>query len=168
MNAALTISGATVSCAVLVLNLKHWWQGTRELKALVPYGGGLVTGTSWTLCIGGTFGWVAVEAVDLGNRAGQKAVHATTGTNGGGALAHGSAGTLSYPGACAVLVAAVVGGAVWKAAGKTDKKRILGGMFSGLTLCATAGAAQLMQWVPELYNTVGAGAVTLLNGGLSL
>ncbi|MCE4943468.1 hypothetical protein LVX13_10040 [Streptomyces albulus] len=169
MNTALTIAGATVSGAVLIINVRSWWKGSRELKALVPYGGGLVTGASWTLCIGGALGAVAVQAVEMNNKLGGKAVHAATGaTNGGGTLAHGSMGALSYPGACAVLVAAIVGGIVWKAAGKTDKKRMFGGVLSGLTLCATAGFAQVMAWVPDLYNTLGEQAVNVLNGGLSL
>ncbi|MFF4672379.1 hypothetical protein ACFY1C_21385 [Streptomyces sp. NPDC001279] len=168
MNTAMTIGGAAVSAAILIVNARSWWKGNRELKALVPYGGGLVTGSSWTLCIGGALGWVAVQAVDLGNKAGNKAIHAATGANDGGTLAHGSMGALTYPGACAVLVMAIVGGIAWKAAGKTDKKRMLGGVFSGLTLCATAGFAQVMAWVPDLYNTVGEQAVNVLNGGLPL
>ncbi|MFC0601863.1 hypothetical protein [Streptomyces palmae] len=168
MNTTMTIGGAAISLAIFIVNARSWWKGNRELKALIPYGGGLVTGASWTLCIGGVFGWVAVQAVDMGNKTGNKAVAATTGAQDGGGLAHGSLGTLSYAGACAVLVAAIVGAIVWKAAGKADKKRMAGGVFTGLTLCATAGFAKLMTWVPDLYNAVGAKAVEVLNGGLAL
>lgn len=168
MNTPLTIAGAAVSVAVLIINVRSWWKGNRELKALIPYGGGLVTGASWTLCIGGVLGWVAVQAVEANNKVGGKAVTGATGVSGGGTLAHGSMGALTYPGACAVLIAAVIGGIVWKAAGKTDKKRMLGGVLSGLTLCATAGFAQVMQWVPDLYNALGAGGVNILNGAVSL
>ncbi|MFD8543466.1 hypothetical protein [Streptomyces sp. NPDC059649] len=168
MNTALTLGGAAVSVAVLIINVRSWWKGNRELKAAIPFGGGLVTGASWTLCLGGLFGWVALQAVEAGNKVGGKAVTGATGATGGGTLAHGSMGALTYPGACAVLIAAVIGGIAWKAAGKTDKKRMLGGVLSGLTLCATAGFAQIMQWVPDLYNALGDGAVNVLNGAVAL
>ncbi|MFD5735185.1 hypothetical protein ACFWIY_20495 [Streptomyces sioyaensis] len=168
MNAAMTIAGAVISVAILMVNIRSWWKGNRELKAAFPFGGGLITGAAWTMCAGGLFGWFATQAVTAGNKVGDKAVSAATGAKGGGSLAHGSLGALTYPGACAVLVAAVLGGIIWKAAGKTDKKRMLGGVFAGLTLCATAGFAQLMQWVPDLYNALGDGAVNVLNGSVSL
>ncbi|WP_225873509.1 hypothetical protein, partial [Cellulosimicrobium composti] len=73
-----------------------------------------------------------------------------------------------YPGACAVLVAAIVGGIVLKAAGKQDTKRMVGGLFAGMTLCATAGFAELMRWVPEMYNALGDAGRSVLNGEVSL
>ncbi|WP_329156482.1 hypothetical protein OIU91_43330 (plasmid) [Streptomyces sp. NBC_01456] len=164
----LTLAGATVSVAILIINVRSWWKGTRELKALVPFGGGLITGAGWTMCLGGLFGWFAMQAVQASNKVGDKGVGATTGAHGGGSLAHGSLGHLTYPGACAVVVAAIVGGIVVKAAGKQDKKRMFGGVFAGLTLCATAGFAQLMQWVPEMYNALGSSAADVLNGAVSL
>ncbi|MGW2389591.1 hypothetical protein ACWCYK_08840 [Streptomyces lydicamycinicus] len=168
MNTGLTIAGTVVSVAILIINVRSWWKGTREIKAAVPFGGGLITGAAWTTCAGGLFGWFATQAVEASNRVGDKGISVTTGVKGGGGLAHGSLGQLTYPGACAVLIAAVIGAIVWKAAGKQDKKRMLGGVFSGLTLCVTAGFAQLMQWVPEMYNALGAGGVDVLNGAVSL
>ncbi|MFI5524998.1 hypothetical protein [Streptomyces platensis] len=168
MNTPLTIAGAAVSTAVAIINIRTWWKGTRELKALIPYGGGLITGASWTLCVGGIFGWIAVQAVEANNKVGGKAVSGTTGATGGESLAHGAMGHLTYPGACAVLVATVIGAGALKAAGKADKKRMLGGMLNGLTLCATAGIAQAMQWVPDLYNALGDGAVHIFNGKVNL
>ncbi|MEU7596423.1 hypothetical protein AB0B79_25835 [Streptomyces sp. NPDC039022] len=168
MNAAMTVAGAVVSVAILIINVRSWWKGNRELKAAVPFGGGLITGAAWTMCVGGLLGWFATQAVEASNKVGDKAVSAVTGAKGGGGLAQGSVGALTYPGACAVLVAAVIGFIVWKAAGKTDKKRMIGGVFAGATLCATAGFAQAMQWVPDLYNALGDVGVDILNGTVSL
>jgi hypothetical protein len=168
MSTALTLGGAAVSTAVAIINIRTWWKGTRELKALVPYGGGLITGASWTLCVGGIFGWIAVQAVEANNKVGGKAVTGATGASGSESLAHGTMGHLTYPGACVVLVAAIIGGIAWKAAGKADKKRMLGGMLNGLTLCVTAGIAQAMQWVPDLYNALGEGAANIFNGQVNL
>ncbi|MFH9248222.1 hypothetical protein ACH4LK_22675 [Streptomyces lydicus] len=168
MNTPLTLAGAVASVAVLIINVRSWWKGNRELKALVPFGGGLITGAGWTMCIGGLFGWFAAQAVQASNKVGDKGVGATTGAHGGGSLALGSPGHLTYAGACAVLVAAIVGGIVLKAAGKQDTKRMLGGLFAGLTLCATAGFAQIMQWVPEMYNALGDAGRSVLNGEVSL
>lgn len=163
----LSLCGAVLSIAVLILNLRTWWKGNREIKALIPFGGGVIQGTSWTLCVGGLLGWVAVRSASAGSTAGDWAVSRVTG-KGGGALSAGSAGTLTVPGACVVVVALIVGIVLFKAAGKADKKRILGGLFVGTTLCGTAGAAQIMQWVPDMYNQVGQGVVDALNGALPL
>ncbi|MFE0382338.1 hypothetical protein ACFW1M_43860 [Streptomyces inhibens] len=168
MNTPLSLAGATVSVAILIINIRSWWKGTRELKALLPFGGALITGAGWTMCLGGLFGWFAVQAVTASNKVGDKGVSATTGAHGGGSLAQGTLGQLTYPGACAVLVTAIIGGIILKAAGKTDKKRMLGGLFAGLTLCATAGFAELMQWVPEMYNALGDAGRSVLNGEVSL
>ncbi|MER6843100.1 hypothetical protein [Streptomyces platensis] len=168
MNTPLSLAGATVAVAILIINIRSWWKGTRELKALLPFGGALITGAGWTMCLGGLFGWFAVQAVQASNKVGDKGVSTTTGAHGGGSLAQGSLGQLTYPGACAVLVTAIIGGIVLKAAGKTDKKRMFGGLFAGLTLCATAGFAQLMQWVPEMYNALGDAGQSVLNGEVSL
>ncbi|RSO40132.1 hypothetical protein DMH15_16045 [Streptomyces sp. WAC 06725] len=165
---AMTVAGAVLSVVIFILNVRSWWKGNRELKALMPFGGGLITGAGWTMCVGGIFGWVATQAVEASNKIGDKAVSTTTGAKGGGGLAHGSLGSLTYPGACAVLVAALIGAVVLKAAGKADTKRMLGGLFTGLTLCATAGFAQGMQWVPDLYNWLGNSAVSIFDGKVSL
>ncbi|MFE2930628.1 hypothetical protein [Streptomyces sp. NPDC059278] len=168
MSAALTLSGATVSIAVLAINVRSWWKSKREIKDLLPFGGGLVQGASWTLCVGGLLGWVAVRAAGAGSSAGDWSVSRVTGTGGGGTLAAGSMGALTSGGACVVVAALIVGFVMFKAAGKEAKKKIIGGLFVGLTLTATAGFAQLMQWLPDAYNALGAGVTDALNGVLSL
>ncbi|MFD4662472.1 hypothetical protein [Streptomyces halstedii] len=168
MNAALTMSGATVSIAVLAINIRSWWKGNREIKSLLPFGGGMIQGASWTLCVGGLLGWVAVSTASAGSSAGDWGVSRVTGTNGAGTLTAGSMGVLTPAGACVVVAALIVGAVMLKAAGKADKKRIAGGLFVGLTLSATAGFAQLMQWLPDAYNALGAGAADVLNGVLPL
>jgi hypothetical protein len=167
MSAVLTISGAALSAGVLVVNIRSWWGGKREIKAALPFGGGLITGASWMLCTGGLLGWVAWGSTEAHSAAGDWALEKTTGQS-GGALAAGSMGALTPAGAAMVVISLIVGGVVWKAAGKGDKKKIVGGLAVGTTLTATAGFAQLMQWVPDIYNTVGAGVVDVLNGALPL
>lgn len=164
---ALSLCGAVLSVAVLIINIRTWWKGNRELKALVPFAGGLINGSAWTLCAGGLLGWVAVSTAAAGSTAGDWAVSRVTG-QGGGSLTQGSMGALTPAGACVVVIALIVGGVAFKGLGKVDKKRALGGLFVGLTLCATAGFAQLMQWIPDLYNGVGAFGQSALNGGLPL
>ncbi|CAM5682169.1 MULTISPECIES: hypothetical protein [Streptomyces] len=163
----LSLCGAVLSVAVLIVNFRSWWKGNRELKALIPFGGGLVTGTSWTMCVGGILGWFAQRTAAMGSTAGDWAVSRITGKS-GGTLVSGSAGTLTTAGAGVVVVALILGVVVFKAFGKNDKKKALGGLLVGMTLCATAGAAQLMQWVPDLYNMVGQGIVDALNGAVPL
>ena len=167
MSAVLTMSGAALSVGVLAVNVRSWWKGSREIKSLVPFGGGVVQGASWTLCVGGLLGWVAVRTAGAGSSAGDWGVSRVTGT-GGGAIAAGSMGSLTPAGACVVVIALILGIISFKAAGKADKKKIAGGLFVGLTLTATAGFAQLMQWVPDAYNSVGAGLHSALNGAMPL
>ncbi|MBW5252986.1 hypothetical protein JGS39_29100 [Streptomyces sp. P01-B04] len=167
MNAVLTMSGAAVSVGILAVNVRAWWKSNREIKSLVPFAGGLIQGSSWTLCVGGLLGWVAVRTASAGSSAGDWGVSRVTGT-GGGAIASGSMGSLTPAGACVVVIALILGVVSFKAAGKEGKKKIVGGLFVGLTLTATAGFAQLMQWVPDAYNTVGGGLQDALNGALPL
>lgn len=167
MSAVLTMSGAVASVAVLTLNVRSWWKGKREFAAAVPFSGGLIQGASWLLCGGGLLGWVAVRSNSATSAAGDDAVRRVTGT-GGGALASGSMGALTPAGACTVVVALVVGIFVFKSSGKTVKKKIIGGLFVGMTLCATAGFAHLMQWVPDAYNGLGGFVQNLLSGRVSL
>ncbi|MGW8881424.1 hypothetical protein ACWGOT_33240 [[Kitasatospora] papulosa] len=168
MSAILTMSGATVSAAVLALNVRTWWKSKREFKDLTPFAGGLIQGASCTLCVGGLLGWVAVKAADAGATAGDWGVNKATGKSGSATLAAGSMGTLTPAGACMVVGALVVGGVLFRAAGKEGKRRIVGGVFVGMTLTATAGFAQIMQWLPDAYNSLGGGVVDMLNGSMPL
>lgn len=168
MNTPLTLAGATVSVAITAISIRTWWKGSRDIKALLPFGGTVIVGAGWTMCIGGLFGWFAAQAVSANNMIGGKGVSIATGAKGGGTLDSGSLGTLTYPGACAALVVSIIGGIVLKAACKADKKRMAGGLLVGLTLCATAGVAELMQWVPDMYNAIGHAGENLMNGKMSL
>ncbi|MFJ8855112.1 hypothetical protein [Streptomyces sp. NPDC102437] len=126
MSAILTMSGATVSAAVLALNVRTWWKSKREFKDLTPFGGGLIQGASCTLCVGGLLGWVAVKAADAGTTAGDWGVNKATGQSGSATLAAGSMGTLTPAGACMVVGALVVGGVVFgcgQGGEKEDRRR---------------------------------------------
>jgi len=167
MSAGLTLAGSALSAGVLVINIRTWWGGKRELKALIPFGCGVLSGAPWTLCAGGLLGWVAEKIVGAHNAVGGWVLDKVTGHS-DGALNIGSMGTLTAAGACTVVASLMVFVVVWKGSGKTDRKRILGGLSVGTTLTVTAGFAQLMQWIPDLYNTVGSGAQDMLNGALPL
>ncbi|MFD3917332.1 hypothetical protein ACFWR1_38260, partial [Streptomyces sp. NPDC058603] len=73
----------------------------------------------------------------------------------GGALARGDLGQLTPEGAVIVFLMTVGVVLAWKAAGKQDKKRMVGGGFCGATLCVTAGVASLLNWLPGSLNTAG-------------
>lgn len=163
MSAELTMAGAALSTGVLAISVRTWWKGGRDIKAALPVAGGLVQGTSWTLCTGGLLGVVAVRTADAGNAGGDAALDKITGQS-GGALEGGELGTLTPEGACVVVIMLLLGIVAWKAAGAKDRKRIVAGLFVGMTLTYTAGVAHLMQWVPDAYNSAGGWMRDSLNG----
>ncbi|MFK0296945.1 hypothetical protein ACIQU6_41640 [Streptomyces sp. NPDC090442] len=164
MNVTLTVCGAALSLTVVALSVRSWWRGNRAWKPVLPFVGGILIGASLLLCAGGLLGWVAVKAVDANSAAGDWAIRRATGHS-GGALSHGGMGTLTTAGACVLVVAVAVAVVVYKAAGKKVKAKLGGGVYVGVTLCATAGVAQMMQWLPNAYNSAGQSVVNLLNGG---
>ena len=163
MSAVLTMGGAALSAGVLAVNVRSWWKGKRELAAAVPFGGGLIQGASWLLCTGGVLGWAALGGVSATNAAGDGTVRGATGT-GGGVVAAGSMGRLSPPGACILVIVVILGFVAFKAASKKAKWKMFGGLLCGATLCAAAGVAHLMQWLPTVYNWLGAHGQALLSG----
>lgn len=160
----LTFAGAAISLAVLFLNLRPWWKGGRDPKALIPFGVSFILGALATVCTGGLLGWLAGCSAVGANTAGNKAVPGTTGTS-DAALARGSLGALTPEGGVVVFLLAIGVFAAFKAAGKSDKRRMVGGGFCGATLCLTAGIAGTLDFLPGVANSIGAGLRSALEGG---
>lgn len=156
MSTPLTLTGIAVSGAVLYANLRPWWKAGKDPKGLIPFGQGFGLGAVATICTGGILGWLAGCAAQGANRAGEKGVRGATGTTDTGALAHGSLGHLTPEGATVVTIATAAVVLAWRAAGKLDRRRIVGGAFCGATLCVTAGMASLLGWLPGAINETGA------------
>ncbi|MCZ1006353.1 hypothetical protein [Streptomyces lydicus] len=167
MNVPLTITGAALSLIVLSLAIRTWWKGNRAFKPMLPSLWGVVIGASLLLCAGGLLGWVAVKSISANSAAGDWAVKRTTGHS-GGALHSGGMGTLTTPGACVLVVVVALAIVVFTKASKTIRWKLLGGAYVGVTLCATAGVAQVMQWLPDTYNYAGQSIVDFFNGGVAL
>ncbi|WP_367138879.1 MULTISPECIES: hypothetical protein [Streptomyces] len=154
---SITLAGSAVSVGIAYLNLRPWWKGGRNPKDLLPFGGYFLLGSVSTMCAGGALGWLSGCSAAGVNRAGNAAVHGTTGTAPSGALTHGSLGALSPEGAVVVFIATLAAGAAWKAAGKADRRRMIGGAVCGSTLTLTAGVAGALVWLPGVVNGLGAG-----------
>ncbi|MDJ0460607.1 hypothetical protein [Streptomyces sp. H27-C3] len=166
MNTAttLTLTGLAISLAVMYANLRPWWKGGHEGKALIPFGNGFALGAVSTICTGGLLGWLAGCSAGVANGAGDKSVSAVTGSASSGALTRGSLGSLTPEGAVIVFLVTIGTVIAWKAAGKADKKRIAGGAFCGSTMCLTAGVAGLLAFLPQLLNEAGAQLRTTAEG----
>jgi len=52
----------------------------------------------------------------------------------------------------------------YKAAGKQDKRRLIGGAYVGSVLCLTAGVAGALSWLPGALNAAGDGVVSAVEG----
>ncbi|MFB7589361.1 hypothetical protein [Streptomyces sp. NPDC056169] len=154
--AALTLTGLALTLVILWANLRPWWTGSRDPKMLAPFGKGAALGILSAMCAGGLLGFLSGCAPAVGSAAGSKAVGAVTGAQSSTALARGSlSGSLSEEGAVVVFLLTVGVVFAWKKAGKDDKKRMAGGAFCGATLCATAGIAGALSFLPDLVNQAG-------------
>ncbi|MGW4028225.1 hypothetical protein ACWEFL_02715 [Streptomyces sp. NPDC004838] len=153
---ALTLAGLALTAVILWANLRPWWTGSRDPKLLAAFGKGAALGILGAMCAGGLLGWLAGCAPGVGNTAGSKAVGAVTGAQPSSPLAAGSlSGSLTEEGAIVVFLVTVGVVMAWRKAGKDDKKRMAGGAFCGASLCATAGVAGALTFLPGLVNSTG-------------
>lgn len=161
----LTLAGLALALVVLTLNLRSWWKTPgRDWKHLLPFGGGFGMGAIALAC-GGLLGWAAYITVTGANLGGTKGTQASTGKTSGDALATHSMGTLTQEGAVVVFVLFALAIATLRAAGKADKRKMLGGAFCGATLPATAGIAGALGWLIPLVNHAGEILRTGAEGG---
>lgn len=165
MNVALSLGGVAIALAILWLNLRPWWKGGRDPKALLPYASGAGLGSLATICVGGALGWGAAGIAGLATSGGNTGVSKVTGTSGAAAMPTGRMGVLTPEGGvvvCLLLVGVIL---LHKKSGKQDKRRIVGGFVSFAVLGFLPGVAVLLNWWPDLVNTIGAKGHALLTTG---
>ncbi|GGP55894.1 hypothetical protein [Streptomyces abikoensis] len=167
MNTALSLGGVALALAILYLNMRPWWKGGRDFKAILPYGSGSVLGSLATVCIGGLLGWGAAGNASLLSGSGDKAVHSVTGT-GSAPVAHASAGALTSAGGVVVFLLFVGVGALFRGSGKKDRWRIIGGFISWSALGFLPGVAAVLAHLVFGVNWIGDKGWSMLNNGAGL
>lgn len=160
----LTLGGLLAALLVLTANLYPWWTGNRELGQLASFGKGFGAAACAAACPGGILGWAHSRSGTVANGAGERTGAAATGTTSGTGLTTGQLTGLGATGAVIVVVAVFLVALSYKAAGKKDKKRIVGGAFVGSVLCLTAGVAGALAWLPGALNAAGDGVVAAVQG----
>lgn len=160
----LTAGGLLAALLVLTANLHPWWTGNREMKQLAAFGKGLLAAACAAACPGGILGWAHNHSGTIANGAGARTSQATTGTTTAGGLTSGQLVGLSATGAIIVALAVFVIYLSYKAAGKKDKKRIIGGAFVGSVLLLTAGLAGALAWLPNALNGAGDAVIAAVQG----
>lgn len=165
MNVAVNLGGIAIAAAVLWANLRTWLKGNRDPKALIPYGAGSVIGALSTICVGGALGWGAAGTAGLASSWGTRGVSTATGTQGAAALPTGSMGRLTPEGAVVTVLIAVGVVLLYRASGKVDRRRIVGGFVTFAILAFLPGVAAALDWLPDSVNGVGAWAKVRLSQG---
>lgn len=166
MNIGLSLAGAAVCVGIAFFNIKKWWDGGRELKNLAPFAQSTLMGALSSLCAGGILGWLSGCTRQGVSTVGDQAVSGITGTSGGAPIAARSlAGELTPEGGLVVALAAVITLAAYKAAGKDEKRRVIGGLICGMCLTITAGIAGALDGLPGLVNDVGAAGRSIVDKG---
>lgn len=160
----LTLGGLLAALLVLIANLHPWWTGGREMKQLAAFGKGVAAAACAAACPGGILGWAHSRSGAVANGAGERTGSAATGTTSGTGLTSGQLVGLGTTGAVIVVLAVFLVGLSYKAAGKKDKRRIVGGAFVGSTLCLTAGVAGALAWLPGALNGAGDAVVAAVQG----
>ena len=163
MNPATFINASTLMIIVILfaLHIRTFIKGGKDPKILLAGIGGMIAGSSLAMCVGGSLGVVATYIAGAGNAASVIAPWAT-GT-GDRALASGTAQGLTMEGG---LIALVIGVITWvsiREAGKKERLRLLGGLFSGVCLTYTGGVSGLVNGtlIPA-YNGIGAQIISLV------
>ncbi|MEU6010916.1 hypothetical protein [Streptomyces sp. NPDC047453] len=160
----LTLGGLLLALIILTCNLYPWWTGGREMKQLASFGKGFGGAACAAACPGGILGWAHSHSGTLGNGAGERAGQALTGTNPGTGLTSGQLVGLGTTGAVIVVIAMTLVVLAYKAAGKKDRRRIIGGAYVGSVLLLTAGVAGALAWLPAALNAAGDGVVAAVQG----
>lgn len=163
MNVALSLGGLAVALGILFANIRPWWKGGRDPKALIPFGAAGLLGLLATICVGGLLGWGASGVTGLISGGGDKAVSSVTGT-GSAPVATASLGALTPPGGVVVFLLAVGVVLMFKSAGKQDKRRIIGGFITFAVLGFLPGVVQALDFVPDTVNWLGSEGYALLGG----
>jgi NAD-dependent dihydropyrimidine dehydrogenase PreA subunit len=160
----LTLGGLLLALIILVCNLYPWYRGGREMSKLAMFGKGNAAGICMAMCPGGILGWAHSRSGTVGNGVGERTGTALTGTGNTQGLTTGQLVGLGATGAVIVVLVVLVVGLAYKEAGRKDKRRIIGGVYVGSTLCLTAGVAGALAWVPTAFNAAGDGVVGFFQG----
>ncbi|MER7833497.1 hypothetical protein [Streptomyces sp. NPDC095602] len=160
----LSLAGVAVALLITWANFRPWWKGTRDPKALVPYGSGWLLGALATICVGGLLGWGAAGIAGLTAGAGDTVVGKVVGT-GAAQLASARMGALTPAGGVVVFLTLCAVILLYKASEKKDKRRIAGGVVSGAVMAALPGIAAALAWLPDTVNAIGAYGHALAGGG---
>jgi hypothetical protein len=168
MNAlSLSLAGVALALAVLYANLRPWWNGGRDPKALVPYGSGWLLGSLATVCVGGALGWGAAGIAGLTAAAGDTVIGVVIGT-GAAQLATTRMGTLTPAGGVVTFLVLVAVILLHRASGKQDRRRIAGGLITGVVLAFLPGVVAALDWLPGTVNGIGAYGQQLVAGQVNL
>lgn len=160
----ITIGGLLAALLVLTANLYPWWTGGRELSKLAAFGKGFGGAACAAACPGGILGWAHDHTGGLANGAGERTGQAATGAPATGGLTTGQLTGLGATGAVVVVVVVFLVGLSYKAAGRKDRRRTLGGAFVGSVLLLTAGVAGALSWLPGVLNDAGDAVVAAVQG----
>jgi hypothetical protein len=160
----LTLGGLLAALLVLIANLHPWWTGSREMKQLAAFGKGFAAAACAAACPGGLLGWAHTRAGAVANGAGERTGAAATGTSSTAAITNGQLVGLGTTGAVIAVAVVFLVVLAYKAAGKKDQKRILGGAFVGSVLLLTAGVAGALSWLPNALDVVGVALVDAVQG----
>lgn len=157
----LSLAGVAVAVIVVVYNGLGWWKAGKTGKHASHYLWGLLLGLLGTICVGGALGWAAAGTATASSSVGNGAVSKITGTPGAGIRA-GSMGHLTPAGGVVVVIILAIVIYHLRNSSKLEKRRIVGGIYSGFVLGYLPGIAVLLAFLPEAVNAVGgygAGAI---------
>lgn len=160
----LSLGGLLTALLILYANLHPWWTSGREMAQLAPFGKGFGAAICAAACPGGLLGWASDHSGTVANGTGERVGETTTGAAQTSGLTGGQLVGLGATGAVVVVLVVFAVGLSWKAAGKTDKRRIVGGAYVGSVLCLTAGVAGMLAWLPDALNSAGDGVVSAFQG----
>ncbi|MFE4329667.1 hypothetical protein ACFRQM_09445 [Streptomyces sp. NPDC056831] len=162
---AINVSTLAIIFVLLALHIRTFIKGGKDPKILMSGLGGSIVGSSLAMCVGGGLGVVASWIAGGGNAASGVAPWAT-GT-GDRAVSSASPGGLTIEGGLVALTVTVLGWVAIREAAKTQRLRLLGGLFCGVCLTYTGGYGGLVNssLVP-VYNNIGAQALALIENGV--
>ena len=165
MTVVLNLGGVAIALGILWLNLRPWWKGTRDPKALLPYASGAGLGSLATICVGGALGWGAAGAAGLASSGGAKGVSTATGSSGAGAMPTARMGVLTPEGAVVTCLLLVGVALLFKTSQKQDKRRLVGGFITFSILGFLPGVAAMLGWWPDTVNWAGSTLREVLASG---
>lgn len=158
---AINVSTLAIVFVLFALHIRTFIKGGKDPKILLSGLGGSIAGSSLAICVGGALGVVATWIVGGGNAASVIAPWAT-GT-GDRVIASASPGGLTIEGGLIALTVSFLSWVSIRDAAKTQRLRILGGLFCGVCLTYTGGYGGLVNssLVP-VYNNIGAQLIALV------